>query len=74
MCRLKAGGNDICVDDSGNVYLLEKSSILTYDSSLELKKELAIDTSVFAMATLGNKLYLLSDTMLARWEDMAPGT
>ena len=72
--QIKGGGNDICVDDSGNVYLLEKSSILTYDSSLELKKELAIDTSVFAMATLGNKLYLLSDTMLARWEDMVPGT
>lgn len=61
------------MDDSGNIYLLEKSSILTYDSSLELKKELVTDTSVFAMAALGNKLYLLSDTLLARWEDMLPG-
>lgn len=71
--QIKGGGNDICVDDSGNIYLLEKSSILTYDSSLELKKELVTDTSVFAMAALGNKLYLLSDTLLARWEDMLPG-
>ena len=70
--QIKGGGNDICVDDSGNIYLLEKSSILTFDSSLELKRELATDTSVFAMATLGNKLYLLSDVRLGRWEDMVP--
>lgn len=71
--QVKGGGNDICVDDNGMIYLLEKTSILTFDSSLELKKELATDSSVFAMAALGNKLYLLSDAKLARWEDMAPG-
>lgn len=69
--QVKGGGNDVCVDDNGMIYLLEKTSILTFDSSLELKKELATDSSVFAMATLGNKLYLLSDAKLARWEDMA---
>ncbi len=72
--QVKGGGNDICLDDSGNIYLLEKSSVLTFDSSLELKKELAADTSVFAIATLNNKLYLLSDSQLARWEDTLPRT
>lgn len=69
--QVKGGGNDVCVDNNGMIYLLEKTSILTFDSSLELKKELAIDSSIFAMTTLNNKLYLLSDSKLARWEDMA---
>jgi hypothetical protein len=67
--QVKGGGTDVCVDSNGMIYLLEKTSILTFDSSLELKKELATDSSVFAMAALGNKLYLLSDAQLARWED-----
>ncbi len=68
--QVKGGGNDVCVDDNGMIYLLEKTSILTFDASLELKKELATDSSVFAMTALGNKLYLLSDSKLARLEDM----
>ena len=70
--QVKGGGNAICLVDSGNIYRLEKSSILTFDSDLELKKELASDTSVFSIATLNNKLYLLSDSQLARWEDTLP--
>jgi len=70
--QVKGGGNDMVIDDNGTIYLLEKNSILTFDDSLELKKEIPTDSSVFAMAAIGSKLYLLSDAKLGGWEDLSP--
>ena len=68
--QIRGGGNDIAVDDRGNIYLLEKTSIQRFNSSLELLEEISVDSSIFSLATLNNTLYLLSDSQLARLSDL----
>lgn len=68
--QIRGGGNDIAIDDRGNIYLLEKTSIQRFNSSLELLEEISVDSSIFSLATLNNTLYLLSDSQLARLSDL----
>ena len=68
--QIRGGGNDIAVDDRGNIYLLERTSIQRFNSSLELLEEISVDSSIFSIATLNNTLYLLSDSQLARLSDL----
>ena len=68
--RIKGGGNDIAVDSRGNIYLLEKTSVQRFNSSLKLIEEISVDSSIFSIAVLNNTLYLLSDSQLARLSDL----